>query len=260
MGNAVTREARALAAAFAFLTRIPIAKRMTFADRDLRCSVAYFPLVGIFVGAFAALVLALSMQVWSSLVSVVLSLGATVLLTGAFHEDALADTLDGFGGGWTREQVLEIMRDSRVGSYALVGVVLVILAKVAALNDIATGQSLRGAAATLITAHTLGRWSSVLLMRVHAYARLADGQAGTGTPFIAATNVVHFAVATIVAVAAPIIALSYVGGIAIAVTVFITLLAGRYYVHRIGGYTGDTLGATNQIVELAVYLLVAAVR
>src|SRR5262249_19711416 len=140
----------------------------------------YFPVVGLVVGLSGALAFGFAAELWPPALAVIVSVGFTVWLTGAFHEDALADAFDGFGGGWDRAQVLSIMKDSRVGSYALVGVLLVMAAKITALVAIADattsarGLLTPGAVAVgraLIAAHVAGRWSSVALMANHAYVR-----------------------------------------------------------------------------------------
>src|SRR5215471_7579595 len=126
---------RAFAAAIAFLTRIRPAIVAHDAS-DLPAAVTYFPVVGLVVGGSGALAFGFAGRLWSPTIAVIVSVAFTVWLTGAFHEDALADAFDGFGGGWDRAQVLAIMKDSRIGSYALLGVLLVIAAKLAALRAI----------------------------------------------------------------------------------------------------------------------------
>lgn len=117
----MNRELRAFSAACTFMTRIPTWRVVAHDVADLPAAAAYFPLVGLIVGGVGAAVWWVSAWLWSPWIAVLLSMVVTIRLTGAFHEDALADSLDGFGGGWTRDQVLHIMKDSRVGSYALVG-------------------------------------------------------------------------------------------------------------------------------------------
>ena len=149
---------RAFVAAIAFLTRIPKGKLGSHDLADLSRAAPYFPIVGLIVGGVGALVLYAGSIIWPVTLAVLISMGATVLLTGAFHEDALADAFDGFGGGWSTEQVLAIMKDSRVGSYALVGVALVLGAKAAALVAIAQGAGALDAGRAIVAGHVLGRW------------------------------------------------------------------------------------------------------
>ena len=143
---------RACAAAFTFLTRVPAHRVVRHDGQDLANAAPYFPLVGVVVGAVGGAAFAAASLLWPTLLAIIISVAATVWMTGAFHEDALADALDGFGGGWDRAQILAIMKDSRVGSYALVGVALVLGAKVAALATIA-GDTRPAIGATVARAH-----------------------------------------------------------------------------------------------------------
>src|SRR3954462_1632600 len=156
---------RALAAAFTFMTRLPLGGLASHDAADLPASSVYFPVVGLAVGLVGGIVYALAAHVWPTPLAVGLSMCVTVLMTGAFHEDALADAFDGFGGGWSREQVLAIMKDSRVGSYALVGVTLALALKFAALYTVASPHAPIGVVRSLIAGHVLSRWSSILLIR-----------------------------------------------------------------------------------------------
>lgn len=255
------RETRALGAAFTFLTRIPLGGLASHDPADLPASAAYFPVVGLAVGAIGGIAYWATAAIWPASVALILATCATVIATGAFHEDALADALDGFGGGWSRDQILAIMKDSRVGSYALVGVTLVVGLKLAALFAITTRDATAGnVVSALIAAHTLARWSSLPLIWQYPYVRpTGDGdRASAGRPFVAGVSTARFAAATAITV-------SIVGlmeperAIACVVTtIVVSALAGLYFRHRIGGITGDALGAANQIVEVCVYLTLAA--
>lgn len=251
---------RALVAAFTFLTRIPVIGRVAHDANDLPRSLIYFPIVGAVVGAIGAVTLSLAASVWTPLIAVLLSVGATVLVTGAFHEDALADSFDGFGGGWNAQQVLEIMKDSRVGSYALVGMILVLATKIAALFSILDASRAEGAARALIAAHVLGRWSSVVLMSRLRYVRAdaVQGRVTAGGAFAGAATPLRVVIATIIAIGIVVIALPVNAAIVVGVSVIVMVLGAWYFVRRIGGITGDALGALNQIVELSVYLTIAA--
>src|SRR3569833_4192228 len=169
MTSFVGGQARALAAAFTFMTRVPLGALASHDPADLPASAVYFPVVGLAVGLIGGGVFLAASWLWPLSIAVVLSMCATVLVTGAFHEDALADAFDGFGGGWSREQVLAIMKDSRVGSYALVGVTLTLITKFAALTTLASSDARGGVARALGVAHVLGRWSSLLLIRRYPY-------------------------------------------------------------------------------------------
>ena len=258
-------EWRACVAAFTFLTRIPAYHFAAHDASDLPASSAYFPIVGVVVAAIGGLAYLGGALLWPAPLAVVLSVAATVWITGAFHEDAVADSFDGFGGGWTRDQVLTIMKDSRVGSYALVGVFLLLLAKIGALSTIALGADPRGVGAlavlrALIAGHVLGRWSGLPLISRYPYVRATEegGRASAGRAFVGGVTIQRTIVATVIAFAIVIAAIGWKAPIAIGVTIVVTALGGRYARRRIGGITGDVLGAVNQFVELSTYLVLAA--
>ncbi len=266
-------ELRACAAAFTFLTRLPVARLIPHDMADLVNSASYFPLVGLCVGAIGAASLGFATVLWTPAIAIVISVIVTVLLTGAFHEDALADSLDGFGGGWTKEQVLSIMKDSRVGSYALIGIVLTILLKVSALlaidqQDSSTpnARSLQALATNvapvgraLVGAHVLARLSSLWLRRSHEYVRADDpaARASAGRPFVNAVTNGRLVFATVVSLLIVSAVLRQQAIAVVLVAGVSTYMAGRYFTRRIGGITGDALGAANQLVEVAVYLALA---
>jgi adenosylcobinamide-GDP ribazoletransferase len=261
----------ACAAAFTFLTRVPAWRLVAHDPSHLPAAATYFPLVGLAVGLAGAVAFAAALALWPAPLAIVVSVAFTVWLTGAFHEDALADALDGFGGGWDREQVLAIMKDSRVGSYALVGVVLAIAAKLAALFAIFNAASVHGAltrdgalavARALVAAHVLGRWSSVFLIARHPYVRAdaAEQKPAAGRPFVGAVTRERLLLGSGLALLFAGAALGRSVVLVGAVALLIAWIAGRYFVRRIGGITGDALGAANQLVELGVYLTLAARR
>jgi adenosylcobinamide-GDP ribazoletransferase len=256
------RQARACAAAFTFLTRVPVYRVVPHDADDLAGAAAYFPIVGLVVGLVGSVVYAIGVFVWLVPLAIVLCVAATVLLTGAFHEDALADAFDGFGGGWDATQVLAIMKDSRVGSYALIGVLLVVLAKLAALWSIADAAAgtTWAVCQALIAAHVTGRWSSVALLSWQPYVRPIDPTARTSAGRAATYAVTRAQVmaATIVTAVVLAVAVRMRAVPVIAIALVVTWCAGRYFHRRIGGVTGDALGAANQIVEVCVYLTLAA--
>ncbi|HTE44777.1 MAG TPA: adenosylcobinamide-GDP ribazoletransferase [Gemmatimonadaceae bacterium] len=261
---------RACAAAFTFLTRLPTYAIGGHDTSDLALATTYFPLVGTVVGAIGGFVFAVSVLVWPVPLAVMLSVAATVLTTGAFHEDALADALDGFGGGWNRQQILAIMKDSRVGSYALVGVALVLGAKLVALTTIGTAQLDANLVAdphhgigafmrALVAAHVLARWSSVPLIWRYPYVRPeGDGERpSAGRPFAAGVTSAYVVAASILSLTIVALALGLRGLLVVGVALAVTGLSGWFFDRRLGGITGDALGAANQFVELAVYLALA---
>jgi adenosylcobinamide-GDP ribazoletransferase len=202
-------------------------------------------------------------------VAVLLSMGATIRLTGAFHEDALADSLDGFGGGWTREQVLHIMKDSRVGSYALVGMCVALMLKAALITELATVTTLPATGFTgrwpvvvpaMLAAHVLARGSSVALIGALPYVRSHDelARVSAGRPFVAGVTRFRVILAVLSAVVLSVVLLGGAAWTVLLAAAAATALAARYFRARIGGITGDALGAANQVVELVVYLALSA--
>ncbi|GJG86160.1 adenosylcobinamide-GDP ribazoletransferase [Gemmatimonadetes bacterium T265] len=260
MWTAAVTELRVFFTAVMFLTRIPCPRWVGHDPAWLARSTAYFPLVGVVVGLVGGAALWAAARVWPPFVAAALSTAATVRVTGAFHEDALADSCDGFGGGWEPAQVLAIMKDSRIGSYGAVGLALVLLTKVGALAAIAAADA-GTAARALVAAHTLGRWSSLPLIWGLPYVR-QDEAGAKAKPFAAAVTGPRLAAGSALSAGVTAAALAPLGPAAVvaalALAAAVTALAARYFRRRIGGTTGDCLGAANQLVELATYLLLAS--
>lgn len=234
-----------------FLTRIPMPRGLPYSPRLLNESARYMPLVGWLVGAVAALSFLLFSAVCAPPTAILLSMVTTVLLTGAFHEDGLADTADGLGGGWTPETKLEIMKDSRLGSYGAVALVLAMLLKFQALAAQAN------VALALLVAHPLSRLVAVSMIPLSRYVRPAA--TSKVKPLASAMS----SGSTLVATATGLAALLFVPrhAPALLLGLFALLLVARTFLHRqLGGFTGDTLGALQQTAELAVYLVLATGR
>jgi adenosylcobinamide-GDP ribazoletransferase len=238
-----------LAAALRFLTRLPLPHADPVGGAVLAQSVWAFPLAGIAVGVIGAVVYALAHRVglppWPA---AGLALAATLAATGALHEDGLADTADGFGGGDTREAKLEIMRDARIGTYGVCALVLSLLLRTAALTSLGRSGAV---AAALIAAHAAARAAIPVVMLVLRPARsdglsYAAGQpAGTRAGVAAALGLIM-----LIACLGPIRAI-----IAAIVLVVAVALVTRLSAAQIGGQTGDVLGAVEQVAEIAVLLV-----
>lgn len=242
--------------ALQFFTRLPIPRWVGFDERWLHHASRYFPAVGLVVGAVTAVAYYVAEWLWTPVVAVLVSTIAGIWLTGAFHEDGFADTCDGLGGGMTRERVLEIMTDSRIGSYGAVGIVLLLALKCAVLSALPPATAI----AALLLAHPWSRLVSCALIWRLEYAK---GQ-GKAKPLAQRMSHAEFLIAT-VTVLLPACAL-YLGGWlswrAIAVgtlcAVLIAVWLARKFLRRIGGYTGDCLGAVQQVSEVACYLGILA--
>jgi adenosylcobinamide-GDP ribazoletransferase len=242
--------------ALQFFTRLPIPGWVGFEAHWLNHASRYFPLVGLVIGAIAAAVYAAAAWVFPAPVAVVLSTAAGIYATGAFHEDGFADMCDGFGGGMTVERVLEIMKDSRIGAYGAIGMSCMLGLKCVTLAMLPPLTAI----AALLAAHPLSRLMATALIWRMDYAR-AEGKA---KPLAQKMSSGEFAIAAITA-AAPAIALCAAGWTSWRAMVAGVIAAGiasawlaRLFARRIKGYTGDCLGAVQQVSELAFYLALLA--
>jgi adenosylcobinamide-GDP ribazoletransferase len=239
-----------------FFTRLPIPRWVGFEQEWLHHASRYFPLVGVVVGAIAAGVYAAAATIFPAPVATVLSTIATIYATGAFHEDGFADTCDGLGGGMTRERVLEIMKDSRVGAYGAIGIVCMLAAKLSALAMLPPASAI----GALLLAHPLSRLAATSLIWRMEYAR-AEGKA---KPLAERMSTTEFAIATgtVAIAAALLLAADALDLRAILASLLTCALAtwwlARKFARRIGGYTGDCLGAVQQLTEAVIYLAVLA--
>ena len=230
--------------ALMFFTRIPV--RLThFKEADLNKATRYFPLVGILVGVIGALVFWLTSLLLPLSIAVLLSIGATILLTGAFHEDGLADAADGLGGGLNKEQVLTIMTDSRIGSYGAISLIMVLLTKYQALSHLAEWTIL----VSLIAGHALSRLCAVLVMFTQSYVK-AQGKA---KPLATQLSSGELLAATCFGLA-PLGFFSWHVLIALIPVGWVWWWFSAKIKLRIGGYTGDCLGAMQQLTEISFYL------
>ena len=258
-------ELRLFLTAVQFFTRIPVPAWVGWSPEQLNASARHFPTVGAVVGGVSGGLLLAALMVWPPAVAVLLAMAGSVWLTGAFHEDGFADSCDGFGGGQTREQVLAIMKDSRVGSYVTVGLALLLGLKAALLLGLAdkamgTGGQLRAAAAAellaaILASHTLSRAAALGVMSRLDYVRedllskskpIAQGIARGPLLFACTVAVV------------PALGLGWRGVAAAAAALAVSMLAVRFCRRRLGGYVGDALGATQQLAEVAVLLALTA--
>ncbi len=238
--------------ALQFFTRLPIPRWVGFEPAWLHHASRYFPAVGLVVAAIAGGVYAAAALVLPPPVAVLLSTAAGIYATGAFHEDGFADSCDGLGGGHTRERVLEIMKDSRIGAYGAIGIGLMLATKVAALASMPK-LAVLGA---LLAAHPLSRLMACSLIWRMEYAR-AEGKA---KPLAQEMRSGEFAIAALTAVlsAAGSVALGWLSlaalGAGLAGMLLATLWLARKLQQRLGGYTGDCLGAVQQLTEAVFYL------
>jgi adenosylcobinamide-GDP ribazoletransferase len=242
-----------LRASLAFLTIIPGSAlgEAAGAKPDFKRGAQIFPIVGALIGLAggAVLVLAVALDV-PPVVSAALAVTAIVLLTGALHEDGLADTADGFGGGATSERKLEIMDDSAVGAYGATALVLALLLRVVTLAALVPSGGVR-AAAVLLAAEAASRAAMVRLWHELPAARLGGMAEGTGPPDSQAMLTALIVAAVIVVLAVMPTFGFWATLAAAALTIAVAFAFARLTALQIGGRTGDTLGACQQVTAVA---------
>lgn len=239
--------------ALGFLTKIPIPKRLQADDKNLACSMAYFPIVGLLLGLILVFInLLLSPFLPVALVNLALILSSG-LLTGAIHLDGFADTIDGFCAKTNdKEKILAIMRDSRIGAMGVTGLTLLLLFKYEALNNIPAQIK----SPTLILMCALSRWSQVMAAHLSGYARSSEG---LGRAFIGniKRRVFWFAMACAFFISS--LTLFWRGAVVFIIVYAAAWLLVKYARKRIGGMTGDTIGAISELIEvitlMGVYIM-----
>lgn len=238
--------------ALVFLTRFPLRLNLNFGMSAVGSSVRCFPLVGFIVGGIAGTVFLLALSAYlSPLVAAFLAVGAQILITGALHEDALGDVADGFGGGATKDKKLEIMRDSRVGTYAVVTLFVALGLKVAAIS--AFSDPIMGFIA-LLTAAGCSRGMVGIGMYLLPPARKDGLGATTGKPpLLSVMFALFFSVLIPIAILGP-----FAGSAALLAASLLPLLMGWIAYRQIGGQTGDVLGSLQQVSEIGFLLTCSA--
>ncbi len=260
------KEIRIFFTALMYFTRIRVPKAIDHDPAWLQKAPKYVPLVGLIVGSCCALVFLVFGRLVSADIGILASMIAGLLITGAFHEDGFADTCDGFGGGWTKEKILLIMKDSRIGAFGAIGLIAILASKFLLLKtflNISTRPDpyisltpylpyQRGLILCLVAAHSLSRLMPVLLIQwsvnvtdaEHSKSKPVTGSKLTAGEMLLATA---FALT-------PFIFLPWQILLTIPAVLFATWLLHNYFKKWIGGYTGDCLGAIQQVGEIVFYL------
>ncbi len=252
-------EWRVLLLAVGFFTRIPVPSQARFQESDLNAATKYFPLVGLLVGLVGAMVFIVSQFLFPQHIAVLLSMASTLLLTGAFHEDGLADTADGLGGGWEREKILTIMQDSRLGTYGAIALLMALLSKYALLTELEAST----VPLALVTGHGISRLAAVWMMVGLPYAK----PTGKAKPLSTQISQRELVLANVIGLLPWLVFMGllwvneqslYVLLAWLSFTLLPMLLVWAWWRTKLAkwiqGYTGDTLGATQQLTELAFYL------
>lgn len=235
--------------ALQFLTIIRISRDTDITGEKLGRSMACFPLVGLLIGLLLVAVRTVFSYLLPASLVDILVIVALVILAGAFHLDGFADTIDGLAGGKDKEKTLAIMRDSRIGSFAVAGLILLLMLKVFALMEVPEEVKNR----TLLIMPVLGRWSTVQLAACFSYARSGQGTALAFTQFAGKKEYIISTLITAVIV----IGLFQLKGLgAFLVIAALTLLFGLFFKKRLGGVTGDIMGAASEINEVVALLMI----
>lgn len=250
--------------AIQFFTRIPVTGRLAqwvgYSPEMLRASAAHFPAVGWVVGAVSALVFWSAANVLpdrgaSVWLAVCLSMMASALLTGAFHEDGLADLADGLGGYVSRERALEIMKDSRIGSYGALALILVVLTKMASLVVLAQVDA-RLAAMAMMVAHVCSRWTPMWV--IASLPHVGDVAGSKSKPLADQITWGALLVGSMWCALAFVLAWLWQADsrwiAACLGSVLVMCWMRQMLKRRLQGFTGDGLGATQQLSELGFYL------
>lgn len=242
----VTPVAEQIAAAFQFLTRVPL-PTFAWSPNDLSRSAKFFPLVGLAIGAAAT-----TLQLWFSphfppgIVAMLIVL-FTVLVTGGLHEDGLADVADAFGGGRNRDHILNILKDSRIGSFGAIALTFSIASRILLLAAIPGNKFAR----YIVSAQVLCRWTILPLGLMLPAARKQEGQ---GARLAKQISCISLTAGTLFAFSVVVFLLRMDAMGPTLMVLLVTLFSGFYYRWRIGGITGDCFGATIQLAEIAVYV------
>ncbi len=242
--------------ALMFYTRIPVPTWMKHDEEMLNKATVYFPVIGWIVAGISSLVFYGASSIFNPEISILLSMVASILTTGAFHEDGFADVCDGFGGGWTQEKILEIMKDSRVGTYGSVGLILILALKFYSLEFL-DNQTLIW---TLFMAHSISRFVALSFIFTLNYVR--EDALSKVKPIAKKLPIrdlsIAFCLAIIPLLMYLIITANFFLLLIIPPLVLVHLYLSYYFKKWIGGYTGDCLGATQQISEVVIYLVINA--
>ncbi len=237
-----------------FYTRLPIPPNMVFENTNVAQTVRYFPMIGWMIGGSAAGIFLLGLLFFSVTTAIILSMITTILLTGAFHEDGFADFCDGFGGGWTKTQILTIMKDSAIGTYGSIGLISIFAMKFTSLHELSPDII----PMALIIGHTVSRFTAITFLHTHTYVRTtADSKVPISQQPIQLKEFI---------IAAFFTGLSFLGlfDFYYLLTILPIFALRKYFsqlfTKKLGGYTGDCLGAVQQLSEITFYLSLAILQ
>ncbi len=248
--------------ALMFYTRIPCPTWVDHSEDYLNKATRYFPLIGYIVGGISFIVYFFSSYIFSSEIAVLFSIITGILIRGAFHEDGFADVCDGFGGGWTKQKILEIMKDSRIGAYGTIGTILLLSLKFYSLLMLVQTFENNYLLIFLvfIVYHSLARLTAISIVFTEQYAR--EDQDSKAKPIAKKSGKAEFILSFLFGLL-PIFILigitqNYFLLVILMVLILIRQLSIRYFNKWLQGYTGDCLGTVEQISEVLIILTIAA--
>lgn len=258
----IKRELHIFLTAVMFYTRIPCPSWVDHNPDYIGKSSKYLPIVGWIVGAVYATTILIFLNVFSPFVTLMVALTVSVLLTGAFHEDGFADVCDGFGGGWTRVRILAIMKDSRVGTFGLIGLISLIGIKIFITSDLLSAlDDELTFFLTIASSHTLSRMAAISVVFFQSYAR-DEADQSKAKPVATGVSTLDFTLALLFSAFPFSFFVAYTGLqflLIIPVMFLLTVYLMYYFKKWIGGYTGDCLGATQQLNEVVFLLATYAI-
>ncbi|XRE44861.1 Cobalamin synthase [Tenacibaculum discolor] len=250
----IKRQIHYFLTAILFFTRIPCPKWVNHSPEILNKSSRYFSLVGIVVGSIAALAYFAFSYIFPTDIAIIISMISSVWITGAFHEDGFADVCDGFGGGWTKEKILTIMKDSRLGTFGVSGLVFILAIKFLALYHL---QNLSvNLILVIISGHSISRFIATVLLYTHEYVRDIDSsKIKPTTKQMSSKSLLISAIFGI----APLFFFQKTMVFLVLLPLLLTYLyMGHFFKKWIGGQTGDCAGALQQVSEIVFYLSLLA--
>lgn len=250
--KAIKNELIYFATALMFFTRIPVPFTIPYSSEIMNKSQKYFAWIGLLVGLINAGILYLSTQLFNLEIGIVLMMISSVLLTGAFHEDGFTDMCDSFGGGYGKEKILTIMKDSRVGAYGTIGIILLFALKFYSIQALGTVDLMK-TLGIIILAHTSSRFISGTMIYTHQY--VTDIDVSKSKPL---ANKPLDGMALLVGLISILLSFALIPDwrltLAFALAYLGKICMGWYFKKHIGGYTGDCLGAVQQVTEVLFYL------
>ncbi|MBI5780803.1 MAG: adenosylcobinamide-GDP ribazoletransferase [Rhodocyclales bacterium] len=244
-------------AALQFFTRLPLPRDLPQVPAHQAGAIGFFPWAGIVVGLLCGAVLLLGRWLWPTEVAAVLAVATAVALTGALHEDGLSDTVDGFGAGWDRMHILAIMKDVRLGNYGATALVLALAARIALTAALASRFEGGALLAAIVAAHAVSRGAVLLPMLALPYARAEDATS-RAKPVVQSLDGTARLTAALGALAPLALLPPPVALAGLAAAGAIGAAWTRLCARRLGGYTGDVLGAVQQTGEIAFLLGILA--